>query len=79
MARLRPVPHESSLVDVFLSLSPAERSRDFLCTRDAAQWCGLSRRTVIDWIDDGSVQAIRFGKKYFVSLDSLRRKVRDVR
>jgi excisionase family DNA binding protein len=77
--QVRPGLHDRNLVDVFVSLSPTERARDFLCTRDAAEWCGLSRRTVIDWINDGSLAAIRLGKKYFVSFDSLRRKVRDVR
>lgn len=76
--QLRPDSQETSLVNVFLGLSPAERAQEFLSTRDAAQWCGLSRRTLIDWINDGSLEAIRFGKKYFVFFDSLRRKVRDV-
>lgn len=79
MVRHHPRPQNGDLVDLFVGLSPPERAKEFLCTRDAAQWCGLSRRTVIDWIDDGSLEAIRVGRKYFVSLASLRCKVLDVR
>jgi excisionase family DNA binding protein len=74
-----PSSHNEDLVDLFLRLSPQERSKEFLCTRDAARWCCLSRRSIVDWIDDGSLEAIRVGRKYFVSVASLRRMVMDVR
>ena len=66
-------PHEvDALLDYYLTLAPGQRAREFATTADAAKWCGVSQRTIKNWVDRGAVRAVRVGWKYFVSLPSLR-------
>lgn len=56
----------------WLSLSCADREREFADTARAAEIVGVARRTIQGWIDDGRIQAVPIGKRYYVNLDSLR-------
>jgi len=62
----------AELLDIYLSLSVAEREGRFVGTTIAAERVGLSRRTIESWVDEGHIRAIRVGKKYQVDLESLR-------
>jgi excisionase family DNA binding protein len=63
---------KEALVDSFFSLSPRERQIQFATTSRAAEIAGVSRRTIQLWIEVGAIQAVRVGKRYQVSLFSLR-------
>ena len=56
----------------WLSLSEEGRKNEFGDTDRAARIAGVARRTLQDWIEKGWVASSRIGKKYQVSLDSLR-------
>jgi len=61
-----------TLVEKFLHASAQERRKNFADTARAAEFAGVSRRTIQNWIQIGEVRAVRLGrKKYFVHLDSL--------
>jgi len=60
------------LLERWLQLSKEEKSRQFADTASAAEVAGVSQRTIQNWIDSGSVAAIRVGKKFRVSLLSLK-------
>ena len=62
----------SALLDLYLTTPNKQRDEQFLSTADAAEIAGLSQRTIQFWIDSGALCAIRIGKNYRVSLDSLR-------
>lgn len=66
------IPTEEELLNIFLSLHPAQRRTEFADTARTADIAGLSRRTIQGWIDTGLVLAVRVGKKYQVWLPSLR-------
>ena len=60
------------LLSLYLSLPQEKRKRKFASTSEVARMVGLSQRTIQMWIEVGSIAAIKIGKKYQVSLDSLR-------
>ena len=62
----------SALLDLYLTTPTKQRDEQFLSTADAAEIAGLSQRTIQFWIDSGALSAIRIGKNYRLSRDSLR-------
>ena len=60
------------LLSLYLSLPEGKRRQKFANTSEAAGMVGLSRRTIQMWIEGGLIAAIKIGRKYQVSLDSLR-------
>ncbi len=62
----------SELLDLYLATPTKQRDEQFVSTADAAETAGISQRTIQFWIDSGALAAIRIGKNYRVSLDSLR-------
>jgi excisionase family DNA binding protein len=70
-----PIPLQAAaadLVELFWSLPPAERAKQFIGTANAAQQLGISRRTVQTWIELGAVSAVKVGRTYRVFLPSLK-------
>ncbi len=65
------------LLNLYLTLPKRKREEKFADTARAAEIAGLSQRTIQLWIEIGSIKAIRIGKKYMVSLDSLMRYLRN--
>lgn len=61
------------LLTLYLAATIKQREAYFADTARAAEIAGLSRRTIQLWIDIGVLQALRIGKNYRVSLDSLRK------
>jgi excisionase family DNA binding protein len=59
------------LLSLYLSLPGEKRQQKFVNTSEAARMVGLSRRTIQMWIEGGLIAAIKIGRKYQVSLDSL--------
>jgi excisionase family DNA binding protein len=60
------------LLNLYLATPHKQREEQFVSTARAAEIAGVSRRTIQSWIDCGDLSAIRIGKTYRVSLDSLR-------
>jgi excisionase family DNA binding protein len=60
------------LLSLYLSLPEEKRKQKFANTSEAARMVGLSQRTIQLWIEVGFIAAIKIGRKYQVSLDSLR-------
>jgi excisionase family DNA binding protein len=67
-----PALSVNALLDLYLTTPHKQRDEQFMSTADAAEIAGLSQRTIQFWIDSGALSAIRIGKNYRVSLDSLR-------
>ena len=72
-----PASTVSALLDLYLATPNKQRDEQFLSTADAAEIAGLSQRTIQFWIDSGALSAIRIGKNYRVSRDSLREYLQD--
>ena len=70
------MPRNADLVRNYLRLTPDERRRLFLTTRQAARLVGTAQRTVQSWINEGKLEAIRLGGRYLVHSASLARLVR---
>ena len=69
------VPNDLSddeLFDLYLSLPEKQREKKFASTERAAKIIGLSQRTIQLWVEAGLVRAVMIGRKYQVSLDSLK-------
>ncbi len=62
---------DSELLKLYLNGTTKQREQLFADTAHAAKFAGISRRTVQFWIGIGLVRAVRAGKQYRVSLDSL--------
>jgi excisionase family DNA binding protein len=60
------------LLSLYLSLPLEKRKQKFANTSEAARMVGLSQRTIQLWIEVGFIAAIKIGRKYQVSLESLR-------
>lgn len=60
------------LLDFYLALPLKVRDDHFVDTASAAQFAGITQRTIQLWIESGDVRAVPIGKKYKVCLDSLR-------
>ena len=60
------------MLNLYLATPTKQRDEQFLSTADAAEIGGVSQRTIQFWIDSGALAAIRIGKNYRVSRDSLR-------
>ncbi|MGH8245977.1 MAG: helix-turn-helix domain-containing protein [Gammaproteobacteria bacterium] len=63
--------NEEELLQFFLSLPGKQRNELFVNTAGAAGTTGLSQRTIQSWIEAGSIQAVRVGKKYQIYRQSL--------
>jgi excisionase family DNA binding protein len=63
---------DHELLEQYLALSNENRDQKFPNTEYAAKMVGLSRRTIQFWVETGAVQAVFIGRKYRVSIDSLR-------
>jgi hypothetical protein len=61
------------LLNHWFSLSEDGRKQKFADTARAAQFAGVSRRTIPHWIDAGFVASIPVGRKHQVQLDSLKK------
>jgi excisionase family DNA binding protein len=66
----------SAMLDLYLATPDKQRDEQFVSTARAAEIAGLSQRTIEFWIDSGALFAIRIGKNYRVSRDSLREYLR---
>ncbi len=61
----------ADLVAVYCSLSHPQRQQRFLSTAAIADRYGIAQRTVQDWINIGSIAAVKVGKKYQVDARSV--------
>jgi excisionase family DNA binding protein len=73
---VEPAMPRPDLVRDYLRLSPEERRRLFITTRQAAHQVGTAQRTVQSWINEGKLEAIRLGGRYLVHAESLARLIR---
>lgn len=72
-AQAQAQPLSTALLDLYLALPTKQRDEQFVSTARAAEVAGVSQRTIQFWIDSGGLSAIRIGRNYRVSLDSLRK------
>jgi excisionase family DNA binding protein len=63
---------DEELLDLYLSLPRKQREQRFVDTRHAAEFTGLSVRTIQLWIEIGAIRAIVVGKNYRADLNSVR-------
>jgi excisionase family DNA binding protein len=63
---------ERELLNRWLSMPTEKRKREFVGTARAAEIAGVSRRTILDWIQAGLIFSVRIGKKHQVRLKSLK-------
>ena len=68
------VDHE--LLEQYLALPAENRDQKFPNTAYAASMVGLSQRTIQFWVEIGAVRAVLIGRRYRVSIDSLREYLR---
>lgn len=69
---------DSNLLDLYLSAPANERRQEFISTAVAARWCGVSQRTIENWIEAGRVGAVRIGWKYLVFRPALKAYLEDI-
>ena len=62
---------DQQLLNLYLTLSPKERSVRFGSTAHCAELVGVSQPTILLWIDSGMIHAVSIGKKYQVDLASV--------
>lgn len=67
---------DEQLLDFYLMLPKNQRDDLFADTARAAEIVDLTQRTIQLWIDSGFVRAVMIGKKYKVSIESLRKHLR---
>lgn len=60
------------LLHLYMSLQREQRDALFAGTARAARITGVARRTVQFWVESGYIEAIVIGRKYKISLESLR-------
>ena len=60
-----------SLLDLWLTLPPEGRDREFAGTARAAKLAGVAIRTMQDWVNGGIIPSIRIGSRYRVHLPSM--------
>jgi excisionase family DNA binding protein len=65
------ITHEE-LVERFMTLRGKERAAEFISVTDAAEVADCNRATVVKWINEGKVEAIRVGKRFKVWKPALR-------
>ena len=65
-------PTEEDMLDEYLKLSKQQRQDRFMGTASAAEFTGLSIRTIQSWIESGRVRAFALGKKYQLDVTSLK-------
>lgn len=65
--------HTNAWLEVFLATPSGERGGHFLTTREAAEWCGLSQRTIQAWIESDKIPFLRVGTKYLIPREPLAR------
>lgn len=64
---------KDNLIDYYLSLPPAKRSELFPDTAQAAGLVGVSQRAIQQWVAEGTIQAVKIGRKYYVDFISLKK------
>jgi excisionase family DNA binding protein len=62
---------EQELLTIYLGLPKERRHERFTDTAQAAEFAGVSRRTIQFWIEIGAVRAITIGRRYRISRESL--------
>lgn len=67
---------DEQLLELFLSMPAASRDQQFIDTARAAEMAGVSRRTIQIWAECRLIRALRIGKRYRVSLVTLREYLR---
>lgn len=69
------IPDETGqdLLSRYLALPMNKRREQFAGTARTAELTGVAQRTIQLWIEIGAIQAIQVGRKYQVSLDSVRK------
>ena len=67
-----PPGNVDALLNLYCSARGKQREQGFASTSRAAEIAGVSQRTIQLWIEFGALSAIRIGRNYRVSLDSLR-------
>lgn len=60
-----------SLVELWFSLPPEKRDREFAGTRRAAKLAGVACRTMQDWVNLGRIPSVRIGGRYRIHLASM--------
>jgi excisionase family DNA binding protein len=70
-------PTDAELLNLYLSSSPAVRKNMFITTSQAAEFTGVSMRTIQFWIERGAVRAVMVGRKYRILIQSLREHIED--
>lgn len=63
---------DDELFNLYLAMPEEQRKKRFANTWRAAKIVGLSQRTIQLWVEAGLVRAVVIGRKYQVSLDSLK-------
>jgi excisionase family DNA binding protein len=61
----------NELLNLYLVSTYEQREKHFADTSRAAEIAGVSRRTIQLWIEIGMLPALRIGRNYKVSVDSL--------
>jgi excisionase family DNA binding protein len=70
-------PTDAELLNLYLSSPPAAREKTFMTTAQAAEFTGVSMRTIQFWIESGAVRAVVVGRKYRILIQSLREHIED--
>ncbi|MGH9765421.1 MAG: hypothetical protein ACREDR_17210 [Blastocatellia bacterium] len=63
---------DEELLDFYLGLPERDRDRVFVSTARAAEFVGVAQRTIQQWVEFGFVRAVPIGRKYKVTVDSLK-------
>ena len=63
---------DEHLLDFYLTMPKKLRDDYFINTASAAEIAGVTQRTIQLWIKSGVIRAIRIGRRYKVTLASLK-------
>lgn len=69
---IKEVSRSLVLLEIYLSLPPKEREKKFAGSGKAAEFAGVSQRTIGKWINEGKIESLLIADKHHVWLDSLR-------
>jgi excisionase family DNA binding protein len=70
------ISHEE-LFERYLDLRGKARAAEFVSVTDAAEIAGCSRNTVLKWINEGKVQAVKVGRRFKVWQPNLKCRLRE--
>jgi len=70
------ISHEE-LVERYLNLRGKARAAEFISVTDAAEIAGCSRNTLLKWINEGKVEAVRVGRRFKVWQPDLKYQLRE--